>query len=99
MGITPAGAVSFLSSGWGGRVSDKHITLEPGLIHLLEPKDEMLVDRGFLIRNELAAYGATLHTSSFMKGKSQLSACEVDSSRQLSHVERVISSFPSSPFG
>ena len=24
IGITPAGAISFLSLGWGGRVSDKH---------------------------------------------------------------------------
>lgn len=86
VGITPAGAVSFLSTGWGGRVSDKQITLESGFLHLLEPKDEILADRGFLIRDQLAAYGATLRIPNFTKGKSQLPACEVDSSRQHSHV-------------
>lgn len=60
VGITPAGAVSFLSKGRGGRVSDKQMTLESGLLDLLEPRDEILADRGFLIRDELAAYGATL---------------------------------------
>jgi len=99
VGITPAGAVSFLSTGWGGRVSDKQITLESGFLHLLEPKDEILADRVFLIRDELAAYGATLHIPNFTKGKSQLPACEVDLSRQLSHVrihvERVISRWKS----
>lgn len=99
VGITPSGAVSFLSKGWGGRVSDKQITLESGFLDLVEPTDEYLADRGFLIRDELAAYGATLRIPSFTKGKSQLPASEVDSSRQLSrvriHVERVISRWKS----
>ena len=92
--ITPAGAISFMSPGWGGRVSDKQITRESGFLDLLEPMDEVLADRGFLIRDELAAYGATLRIPSFTKGKTQLSAQDVDTSRQLSrvriHVERVI---------
>ena len=80
--------------GWGGRVSDKQITKESGFFQLLEPRDEVLADRGFLIRDELAAYGATLRIPHFTKGKKQLSSQEVDTSRQLScvriHVERVI---------
>lgn len=94
IGVTPAGAISFLSPGWGGRVSDKQITRESGFLDLLEPMDEVLADRGFLIHDELAAYGATLRIPSFTKGKKQLSAQEVDTSRQLSrvriHVECVI---------
>lgn len=94
VGITPAGAVSFLSKGWGGRVSDKEITIESGFLDLVEPRDQILADRGFLIRDELAVRGATLRIPSFTKGKSQLPAPEVETSRALSrvriHVERVI---------
>ncbi len=63
--ITPAGAISFLSPGWGGRVSDKQITKESGFLELLEPMDEVLADRVFLIRDELAACGATLRIPHF----------------------------------
>ncbi|XP_058497496.1 uncharacterized protein LOC131467541 isoform X2 [Solea solea] len=91
---TPAGAISFVSPGWDGRVSDKQITRESGFLELLEPMDEVLADRGFLVRDELVAYGATLRIPHFTKGKKQLSAQEVDTSRQLAcvriHIERVI---------
>lgn len=94
VGITPAGAISFLSPGWGGRVSDKEITNKSGFLDLIEPRDEILADRGFLIRDELAMRGATLRIPHFTKGKRQLPAYEVDTSRQLSrariHIERVI---------
>ncbi|XP_056131358.1 uncharacterized protein LOC130108456 isoform X2 [Lampris incognitus] len=94
IGITPAGAISFLSDGWGGCASDKLITLDSGFLGKLEYGDEILADRGFLVREELARVGATLRIPGFTKGKSQLSGSCVDTSRQLSrvrvHVERVI---------
>ena len=94
IGITPAGAISFLSLGWGGRVSDKQITKESGFFNNVSMDDCILADRGINIKEELSALGVTLKIPSFTKGIKQLSGGEVDTSRQLSsvqiHVERII---------
>lgn len=93
--MSPAGAITFLSAGWGGRVSDKQLKAESGFYDLLEVNDKILADRGFTIRDELALCGATLRIPHFTKGKKQLSAQEVETSRRLSnvriHIERIIS--------
>ena len=92
--ITPFGTVSFLSNGWGGRASDKEITINSGYLDHLEYGDLVLADRGFTITEEVATRGAVLQMPAFTKGKSQLSQKEVDTSRKLAnvriHVERVI---------
>ncbi|XP_052281004.1 uncharacterized protein LOC127878512 [Dreissena polymorpha] len=94
VGITPYGAISFLSPYWGGRVSDKEITEKTGFHELLEPGDLVLADRGFLIEEELAIRGAKLAIPPFARGKKQFSQKEVETARQLSrariHVERAI---------
>ena len=65
VGITPAGAVSFLSSGWGGRASDKEITISSGFLDKVVHGDCVLADRGFLIEEELATRGAVLRIHAF----------------------------------
>jgi len=94
IGITPQGTVSFISSGWGGRVSDKQLTQQSGLLNNLLPGDVVLADRGFTIQESVSLMGATLHMPAFTKGRDQLSALEVEASRAISnvriHVERVI---------
>ena len=44
IGITLAGVISFLSLGWGGRVSDKQITKESGFINKVSIGDCKLAD-------------------------------------------------------
>jgi len=94
IGITPQGSVSFISKGWGGRVSDVHLTENSGLLQHLLPGDVVLADRGFTIQDSVGLLCAEVKHPPFTRGKPQLSKLEVDSSRQLSqvriHVERVI---------
>ncbi|XP_060551907.1 uncharacterized protein LOC132713362 [Ruditapes philippinarum] len=94
IGITPYGAVSFLSKCWGGRISDKEITERSGFYDNLEHGDLVLADRGFLISDELAVRGASLAIPPFAMGKVQFSQKEIECGRRLSkariHVERAI---------
>ena len=83
IGITPAGAVSFLSAGWGGRASDKEITLKSSFLNKLTHGDCILADRGYLIEEEPAAKGAVLHIIAFTRGKKQMTAKDIDISRQI----------------
>ena len=93
IGITPSGAISFLSKCWGGQATDKCITMNSGFLRLLEP-DVILADRGFDIGDDIALHGAKLVIPSFTRGKKQLSMQEVEYSKRITkvriHVERVI---------
>ncbi|XP_077482931.1 uncharacterized protein LOC144114168 [Amblyomma americanum] len=74
IGIAPQGIVTFISEGWGGRVSDKHITEHCGLLDNLLPGDVVLADRGFNVADSVGFYRARLHLPAYTKGKKQLSA-------------------------
>ncbi len=40
IGISPQGIITYVSKGWGGRVSDKHLTENCGLLNLILPGDQ-----------------------------------------------------------
>ena len=92
--VTPHGAISFISKGWGGRTSDKYITEHSGYLNNLLPGDIILADRGFDVADSVALMGATLDIPAFTKGREQLSAGEIENTRKIAnvriHVERVI---------
>ena len=94
IGITPQGSISFISKGWGVRVSDKYLTENCRILNNLLPGDTVLADRGFDIAESVAMHQAKLHVPAFTRGKKQLSAKEVEENRKIAnvrmHVERVI---------
>lgn len=94
IGITSQGAISFLSCGYGGRVSDKHLTENCGLLNKLLPGDIVLADRGFDIKESVGLCCAEVKIPAFTRGKQLLSPLELESTRKIAHsrihVERVI---------
>ena len=94
IGISPPGTVTFISDGWGGRTSDKHIVEKSGLLNNLVPGDIIMADRGFNIADDVAFYHAKLVIPDLTKGRKQLHPLEVENTRKIDsvriHVERVI---------
>ena len=88
--------MSFISEAWGGRVSDKYLTEHCGIVDKLLPGDVVFADRGFDISDLVGVQQALLHIPAFTKGKTQLSALEVEQTWSIAnihvriHVERVI---------
>ena len=93
VGVTPNGQVSFLSDLWGGRVSNKQITRESGVLDLLQPGDNVMVDRGFDISN-VVPDGVTVNMPPFLAGREQMTAAETEETMIIAsvriHVERAI---------
>ena len=94
VGITPAGAVSFVSDLFTGRTSDKEATSECGIYAFLENGDSLMADKGFNIKDDLPK-NVSLNIPPFMRGKDHLSVEEETETRQIAsvriHVERAIS--------
>ena len=72
IGIAPQGVITFISKGWGGKVSDKYITEKSGILEKLLPGDILMADGGFNIKEDVSFYQAELVIPSFTKGKKQL---------------------------
>lgn len=91
--IAPNGFIMFLSKPYGGRASDRYITVNSGFLKYLRPGDEILAYRGFTIAEFLPLH-VKLLLPSFKKGKTQLGVHELLASRRLAkvriHVERSI---------
>ena len=92
IGISPSGAVTFVSKLFPGSTSDKELTQQSGLLNLLQPGDSIIADRGFDIMEDLAPIGVRLNIPPFLCGMSQLDSKELTETRRIAslriHVER-----------
>ena len=94
IGISPSGAITFVSSLFSVSISDKELTRQSGILALLEKGDSLLADRGFDIKADLILLGVELNIPLFLKGKSKLSEKEMVETRCITsvriHVERAM---------
>jgi hypothetical protein len=96
VGISPNLCVNYVSKAWGGRATDKHITLHSdSLLENLKRGNSVMADRGFVVGQELQHMGVKLVIPDFKgRDRPQMKADECASSEDCArariHIERAI---------
>lgn len=92
IGVAPSGLINFVAPAVGGRTSDKAIFNMSTLLQKLNQGDGVMVDKGFMIGNELSSAGVEMIRPSFVYQTQ--SKEEVDQNTRIArarvHVERRI---------
>lgn len=83
IGITPQGSISYISKGWGGHVSDKHLTEQCGILNNLLPGVLVLADHGFNIEVQVELMCAEVKIPGFTRGRAQMDPKSVEETRQI----------------
>ena len=94
IGISPGGAITFISQLYTGSITDREIVLRSGLLDLpLEENDSIMADKGFTIQ-DLLPLGVFLNIPPFLGSSSQMPAEDVVLTQEIAslriHVERAI---------
>ena len=69
IGVSPSGAIMFVSKLFPSSISDKQLTLKSGIPDLLEPGDSVMADKGFDIEEYLIPLGVKLNIPPFWRGR------------------------------
>ena len=95
--ITPSGFISFKSKMYRGKISDSQITVDSGLINLLEHGDKVLADKGFpQFQNIIDSCGKkiTFVMPPFLEQKHHFSKEETEETYSIArvriHVEKIM---------
>ena len=93
IGVAPNGAITFVSNGYLGSVSDKMVTDDSSILNHMKAGDLILADKGFLL-HDIIPQGVFLNLPAFLRGKSKFSKAEAIFSTKIArsriHVERAI---------
>ena len=72
VGISPGGAITFVSKLFPGSITDRQLTQKRGLYDILEQGDAIMADRGFDIQDDFTPLGVRVNIPPFMRNKKQL---------------------------
>lgn len=86
VGITPNGAVSYLSNACGGRASDQFIVQDSNFLKYLQPGDQVMADRGFKIHDLLAFYQCYLTIPPSKHTNLQMSKDDVQKTSEIANM-------------
>ena len=94
IGISPGGAITFISQLYTGSISDREIVVRSGLLDLpFQEKDSIMADKGFTIQ-DLLPLGVSLNIPPFLGSSAQMPANDVVRTQEIAslriHVERAI---------
>lgn len=94
VGISPGGAITFVSQLYSGSISDKEIVTRSGFLDLpFDDKDCVMADKGFTIEDVLPL-GVSLNLPPFLGQDSQMSPEDVIKTQEIAslriHIERAI---------
>ena len=91
-GVTPGGLVLWIPPASGGHCCDRLFVERGTLNRLVEPKDSIMVDKGFDIQDLFVPRVVNIPT--FLKSGTQFHASELERDRKIAskcvHVERII---------
>ncbi|XP_052131100.1 uncharacterized protein LOC113217046 [Frankliniella occidentalis] len=90
IGISRSGAISFVSKGYEGSCSDKHMIRECGFLDLLQEDDGVMVDRGFDIEPELNKIKCHLYMPPFKGKRKHVTAREEMKSKAITSVRAFV---------
>ena len=101
IGISPGGAVTFISQLYTGSISDREIVVRSGFLDLpFQENDSVMADKGFTIQ-DLLPLGVSLNIPPFLATSSQMPAEEVIKTQEIAslriHVERAINKIKKFP--
>ena len=77
VGISPSGFITFLSSCYGGRASDKFITKDSGFYDLIQRDNVVMADRGFQIQEDLLLHFCILQVPPGARTNTQMTKKEL----------------------
>ena len=86
IGITPNGAVSFLSECYSGRSSDVFIVKDSNFLNCLQPNDQVMADRGFKIADLMNFYQCSLAIPPSKHTNLQMTKHDVHSTSKIANV-------------
>lgn len=86
IGISPGGAITFISQLYTGHTSDREIITRSGFLNLpFNRGDSVMADKGFTI-NDLLPLGVSLNIPTFLGSKGQMSPADVVDTQSIASV-------------